>query len=166
MKKTLLTLIFIVGISTISFAQNANIKYHGEVEAGYTLGVGDELYKNDRINLRTIQGIQIGECFSTGLGLGIDYYLNDVNEMAIPVYANFKGYYPTGTDIKPYLSLNLGYGIGIGDISDLSGFMWEPAVGVKLKWLKAEVGYTSQHASIAGYGFNLNGLQLKIGVMF
>ena len=67
MKKTLLTLIFIVGLSTISFAQNANIKYHGEVEAGYTLGVGDELYKNDRINLRTIQGIQIGECFSTGL---------------------------------------------------------------------------------------------------
>lgn len=165
MKKTLLTFIFIVGLSTISFAQNHNtIKYHGEVEAGYALGVGED--KGDRINVRTIQGFQIGECFSTGLGLGIDYYLNDVNEMAIPVYANFKGYYPTGTDIKPYLSLNLGYGIGIGDISDLSGFMWEPAVGVKLKWFKAEVGYTSQHASIAGYGFNLNGLQLKIGVMF
>ena len=178
MKKALLTLIFIVGISTISFAQNANIKYHGEVEAGYTLGVGDG--KTDRINVRTINGIQIGECFSYGIGIGVDYYLiEDSNSMVIPVFANFKGYYPTGTNIKPYISMNLGCGFGVNEgLEKASGFLIEPALGVKIHRFKVEVGYSSQRMGGAESDYDrysrsddngalcLNGLQLKIGVSF
>lgn len=165
MKKTLLTLIFIVGLSTMSFAQNHNtIKYHGEIEAGYALGVGED--KGDRINVRTIQGFQIGEWLSTGIGVGADYYTAADGNILIPAFLNIKGYYPTYSGINPYISFNVGYSIGVGDVSDCDGIMWEPAIGVKLKWFKVEAGYSSQNIKYGKASTTYGGIQLKIGVMF
>ena len=164
MKKALFTLALIVGLSTMSFAQNSNVKYHGEFDLGYSFGVGT--FKADRVNAHTIQGIQIGECFSTGLGIGVDYYTKST-EAFIPVFLNVKGYYPTGSNIKPYLSLDLGYGFGVTKgVNESSGFYFSPSLGVKLKWFKIQAGYTSQRISSSGIGANLNAIQIKLGFMF
>ena len=189
MKKVLLTLALIVGLSTISFAQESKIKYHSEVEAGFTMGIGD--LKCHQITIRTIQGVKIGQYFSAGGGIGVDYglssdfssayedddyYSDSYKEMAssegvgamIPLFLNFKGYLPVGDKLSPYLSLNVGYKVAFvsNEVSDISGLMLEPAVGIKYKWMKAEIGYTLQNAAINEQSTKLNGIHLKVGAMF
>ncbi len=77
-----------MAISTVN-AQTP-VKYHGEVDLGYSIGVGT--FSTGRANLHTIQGVQVGRYFSAGLGLGLDYYheFYDNGELAIPIYLNLK----------------------------------------------------------------------------
>ena len=69
MKKVII-LVIVSAMSVFTAMAQTSVKYNGEINAGYSIGVGS--YPVNRVNLNTIQGIKIGEYFSTGLGLGLE----------------------------------------------------------------------------------------------
>ena len=140
------------------------VKYHGEVDLGYSIGVGT--FSTGRVNIHTIQGIQVGKYFSTGIGLGLDVY-HEGPELMIPIYLNLKGYLPVTSRISPYFSLDVGAGIGASDgMSGLSGATYTPAVGVRVGRFKAQIGYNAQCLSDSGVSITMGALQIKAGVTF
>lgn len=160
----------LVAIATAAVcAANAQtpVKYHGEVDLGYSIGVG--AVSMDRVNLHTIQGVQVGKYFSTGLGLGLDYYhdLYDNGELVVPIYLNVKGYLPVSEKVSPYLSFDIGVGVGATEgVSGYSGMYYTPAVGIKAGKFKAQLGYNVQRISEFGVGVDVKAIQIKIGFMF
>lgn len=148
-----------------SFAQTP-IKYQGEVDLGYSLGVGT--FAAGRINVHTIQGAKIGEYFSAGVGIGADLYHEGGLDVMIPIFLNLKGYLPTHSIVTPYASFDIGAGIGASEyLSGLSGMMITPAIGLRVgKLFKAQLGYNVQKLSESGVSINMNAVQLKIGVVF
>lgn len=166
MKKVLLLTLLTFAIT---FCTNAQVKakYQGEVDLGYTVGTGT--FSTGRVNLHTIHGAKIGDYFSAGLGVGLDYYheFYDKGELFMPIFLNMKGYYPVTEKLSPLVSLDLGYGLGLtSGVSGCGGFLWSPSVGVRYGHFKFQVGYTSQRISEDGFGFNMNGVQFKLGVVF
>ena len=162
MKKIFLLAVVII-CATTSFAQ-VPVKYHGEVDLGYSIGVGT--FGTGRVNVHTIQGVQISKYFSTGVGVGIDYY-HESSNIVLPIYLNLKGYLPVTEKVSPYLSFDIGAGIGLSEgVSGLSGLYCTPAIGVKAGIFKAQVGYNIQRISESGLGINMNAVQIKLGVMF
>lgn len=168
MKRLFLTLaVAVLSIGSVVAQSNSLVKYQGEVDLGYSIGVGT--FSTGRVNLHTIQGVKIGEYFSTGIGLGLDYYheFYDNGELMIPVYLNLKGYLPVSETVSPYLSFDIGGGFGVTEgVSGLSGVMYMPAIGVKIKRFKAQFGYNVQRISESGIGFNMNAIQIKVGFVF
>lgn len=163
MKKLLFSAL--VALLTIG-ATNAQapVKYHGEVDLGYSIGVGT--FATGRVNLHTIQGVQVGKYFSTGIGLGLDLY-HEGPELMIPIYLNLKGYLPVAAKVCPYFSFDIGAGIGASTgLSGLSGVTYTPAVGIKAGRFKAQIGYNAQCLSDSGVSITMGALQLKAGVMF
>ena len=164
--KKLFFLFAAIVVSNCVFAQTP-IKYHGEVDAGYSIGVGT--FATDRFNVHTIQGVQIGKYFSTGLGIGIDGYLiyESSVDIAVPIYLNLKGYIPVTDKVSPFVSMDLGVGIGASEyLKGMSGLYCTPAVGIKAGKFKAQLGYNIQRISEMGIGVNAGAMQLKVGVMF
>ena len=87
MKKYILLLMAVMFISTSAFSQN-KIRYQGEVEAGYTIGVGN--LNTNRMNIHMINGIRFNQYASVGIGLGVDIYQKEdlMVEYAIPIFLN------------------------------------------------------------------------------
>lgn len=142
------------------------VKYRGEVDFGYSIGVGNLGSVASRVNLHTVHGIQFGKYFSTGLGLGLDLYHDLENELMLPVYLNMKGYLPVSEKVSPYFSFDIGSGVGVTDaLGGLSGLYVTPAVGVKVRKFKFQFGYSLQQLS-DGISLNLNAIQFKAGVVF
>ena len=163
--------LFLLAVAAMMSVNVANaqvpVKYQGEVDLGYSIGVGT--FATGRVNLHTIQGVRVGEYFSTGLGLGLDYYheLYEQGELAIPIYLNLKGYLPVSEKVSPYFSFDIGVGVGATEgVSGLSGMYCTPAVGIKAGKFKAQLGYNVQRISESGVGFNANAVQIKVGVVF
>ncbi len=165
--KRLFLAIAIIAMSVCTMQAQSQVKYHGEVDLGYSFGVGT--FAADRINIQTIQGVQLGKHFSTGLGLGFDYYTNidGYGELAMPIYLNLKGYLPTSEKTSVYASFDIGVGVGLTEgVKGLSGATYTPAIGVKVNKFKVQLGYNVQRLSESGIGINLGALQLKLGLMF
>ena len=161
--KKLFILLAAVCIALSASAQ-APVKYQGEVDLGYSFGVGT--LASGRVNVHTIQGIKVGDYFSTGVGIGADYYISG-QDMTIPLFLNFKGYIPTNSKVTPYASLDLGTGIGVAGIfKKETGLLLTPAVGVKIGMFKVQVGYNCQQLTESGVSLNFNAVQLKAGVVF
>lgn len=163
MKKLIFsTLLAIMAI----FSSNAqtNIKYNGEINLGYGIGVGD--FSAGRVNLHTIQGVKIGDYFSTGVGVGFDYY-HEGDELIVPIYLNLKGYYPINEKVSPFVSFDLGYGIGAtDDLSGLGGLYISPTVGIKYRHISFQLGYTCQRLQEEGVGIDFGAVQFKVGYVF
>ena len=166
MKKLLLVVVATLCVALQSFAQ-VPVKYQGEVDLGFSLGVGT--WAINRANIHTIQGVKIGGYFSTGIGVGTDVYVEKGVEpdLFIPVYLNVKGYLPTKSKVSPYASFDIGGGFGASEYAKgLSGMMICPAVGIKVGMFKAQLGYHVQKISDLGVSVGMNALQLKMGVVF
>ncbi|MDE6556299.1 MAG: hypothetical protein K2K55_04985 [Duncaniella sp.] len=164
MKKFLLTLILAFASVFNCMAQVMPVKYQGEIGFGYSIGVGT--CATGRANVHTVQGAKIGDYFSAGVGTGLDYY-HELSDLIIPVYLNMRGYYPLAKNFIPFVSLDLGYGIGVTKaIRGHSGFVWSPSVGFRCNKFKLQVGYTSQRLSEYGFGFNMNAIQIMAGLVF
>lgn len=162
-------ILFAAIMALVAFCGSAQTKakYQGEVQLGYSVGVGD--FSAGRVNLHTVQGAKIGDHFSAGLGIGFDFYhdLGDGCDLLIPIYLNMKGYIPVNDDLSPYVSLDLGYGAGAsGNLKSLGGFYWGPSVGIRYKHFEFQLGYTSQRISDSGIGFDMSAIQFKVGVAF
>lgn len=167
MKKILLTLAAAVCAAFGSQAQ-IPVKYHGELNFGYSIGVGD--YGYGRINIQTIQGVSITDFFSAGIGTGLDIRPEDDGDLFIPLFLNMKGYLPLRRPVTPFVSLDLGYEFGVTDrVKDLGGFMWMPAAGIRYKNLMCQVGFLCHHINV-GLGGPIwkssNAVQIKVGVAF
>lgn len=165
--KKLLLLVAMATMSICTANAQVPVKYHGEVDLGYSIGVGT--FATGRVNIHTIQGVQIGKYFSTGIGLGLDYYheFYEKGELTIPIYLNLKGYLPISKKVAPYFSFDIGAGVGAtSGVTGMSGLYCTPAVGIKAGKFKAQLGYNIQRVSESGIGFNMNAIQIKVGLMF
>jgi len=103
------------------------------------------------------------------VGLGLDFYhdLSESCELFIPITLNVKGHLPVNANVTPFLSLDLGYGIGATEgVSGSGGFTWSPAVGIRYKKVKFELGYTSQRIQEYGIGFDMNAVRFAVGLVF
>ena len=108
MKKILFIITMLVTSLGIN-AQEMNAKYQGEFDLSYSIGTGT--FSTNRVNLHTIHGAKIGNYFSLGVGVGLDYYheMYEKGELIVPIFANVKGFLPVNDKFSPYLSLDLGY---------------------------------------------------------
>lgn len=166
MKKALFSMLLMILASTgASYAQKTNIAYHGEVNLGYSVGVGN-LFSGNRINLHTIQGIKSGN-LSTGIGIGCDLYHEGGVDAIIPIFWNLKGYLPVSQTVSPFISLDLGAGIcANGGTKGYSGLYLTPAIGLQVKTYKFQLGYNIQQISVSGVSASLNALQILVGTTF
>ncbi len=154
---------------TVGFASaKGKVSYQGEVDLGYSFGVGKRA--SERVNIHTIQGIKVGKYFSTGIGTGFDFYydFDDSSEAIVPVYLNLKGYYPVSKNVSPFVSCDVGLGVGVtGDLDNDTGLTVAPAVGVVWGVFKAQVGYNMQKVNNIDLGkLSMSSVQVKIGIMF
>lgn len=154
---------------TVGFASaKGKVSYQGEVDLGYSFGVGKRA--SERVNIHTIQGIKVGKHFSTGIGTGFDFYydFDDSSEAIVPVYLNLKGYYPVSKNVSPFVSCDVGLGVGVtGDLDNDTGLTVAPAVGVVWGVFKAQVGYNMQKVKNIDLGkLSMSSVQVKIGIMF
>lgn len=164
MKRFFLLLVVAVISASSAFAQTP-IKYQGEVDLGYSVGVGE--FATGRVNIHTIHGAKFGDYFSAGLGVGVDLYTEGGTDVLVPIYLNLKGYLPTNSKVTPYASFDIGAGIGASEyVSGLSGMLITPAVGIKVGMFKAQIGYNVQKISDSGVSVNFNAVQFKVGVVF
>ena len=144
-------------------------KYQGEAGAGYSFGVGT--WDINRFTLETIHGIRLNDNFFVGAGIGFQFYSQDGESATmIPIFANGKAYLSTGK-IVPYLSLDLGYGFGMGDWKSLDGAYVAPAVGLSFaisEKNRANLGlsYQSQKLSESGVSISMNAIALKLAITF
>ncbi len=165
--KKLLTLVVAVVMSVCAAYAQTPVKYHGEIDLGYGIGTG--AYGQSRASLHTIQGAKLGDHFSTGLGLGLDFYPETERvDMIIPVYVNLKGYIPVGEIFNLYASFDLGYGIGAtNDVAGLSGLYCCPAIGLQADIFKVQLGYNiQQQVRGSGLAMNMEAIQIKVGIVF
>ena len=154
---------------TVGFASaKGKVSYQGEVDLGYSFGVGKRA--SERVNIHTIQSIKVGKYFSTGIGTGFDFYydFDDSSEAIVPVYLNLKGYYPVSKNVSPFVSCDVGLGVGVtGDLDNDTGLTVAPAVGVVWGVFKAQVGYNMQKVKNIDLGkLSMSSVQVKIGIMF
>ena len=163
--KKLFFLLAATTMTIVAAQAQTPIKYQGEVDLGYSVGIGD--FAAHRINIHTIQGVKIGNYFSTGLGIGADLYHEDGIDVMLPIYLNLKGYLPTKTKVTPFISMDLGAGIGVSEyVTGLSGFYCTPAVGVKTRKFKVQLGYNIQQLSESGISISMSAIQIKVGYVF
>ena len=165
MKNFLFVVALIMATSMGINAQSA--KYQGEFDLSYSIGTGT--FSTGRLNIHTIHGAKIGNHFSIGVGVGLDYYheFYEKGELIVPIFLNTKGYLPIGEKTSPYLSMDFGYGIGATDgVSGLGGLVWSPAIGIKHNKVKFQLGYTSQELSEYGIGLKMNAIQFMFGIVF
>ncbi len=157
--KTKILLSFICLFSALSLSAAAQdskpslVSYQAEVQAGFAISA--DSYSLTRLQLETIQGVRIGEYFSTGVGVGVDVILPFINFAGgsysilwMPVYANFKGYLPVSSKVKLFASIDLGTMFQMRKSFDCMGFVYTPALGVSFglkngNAINLSVGYES-----------------------
>ena len=102
------------------------IWYEGEYNIGYGLsgratfeGTNFGDMKMNRFIVETVQGVRITPYAFVGGGLSLQYAYRDWVEwdnkmIMLPIFANVKGLYPVSESFEPYISLRLGYNVGLG----------------------------------------------------
>lgn len=170
-KKLLLLTVVLISIIGTANAQSTKVKYQGDVQLGYSVGIGT--FAADRVNLHMINGVRINEYFSTGVGIGLDYYCYNMSELTMPIFLNAKGYLPVSKKTNLFLSMDLGCSVGLTEgFSGMSGFMMTPAIGASFKVANAKaitvsLGYNYQAWSAGGLlSVNTDALSLKVGFAF
>jgi hypothetical protein len=101
--------------------------YHGIIDFGYTLGMGDSLHSFSRMEFTITQGYQFSPSLFVGLGTGVHLYSDSVRLRKIvngeevnncylsyvfPVFADIRYNFSNG-NIKPFIALKAGYSVGL-----------------------------------------------------
>jgi hypothetical protein len=135
-------------------------------EINYSLGVGDVIvgnytYKNvdNSFGFRTINGYQLNEHLSLGIGIGIDKYKSAT---LLPITFDARATILKGK-VSPVFTANIGYAVGLNDVK--GGLVINPQIGFKTyisknvaylfnvgyKWQGQEVMYFSGYNYYGGY---------------
>lgn len=165
---------FFLLVVSLFFAANlfaqTSVKYQGEVDLGYSFGVGT--FATNRVNLNTINGLKFGDYFSAGIGFGLDYFYEFYEgKLFTPLYLNLKGYLPISLPVWEKSSLFVSFDIGSNqtfvDGTTIGGLFYAPAIGAKIGMVKFQFGYNMQKLSGGGVsGIDVNSIQLRVGAMF
>lgn len=160
-------------------------RYQGELAFAYGIGVGDvsTILNTNRILFETVHGIRFNPYLFTGLGVGFnyfygllnDYYYYDANGNSfdikddtagiMPVFADFRGYYPVAKKASIYLAFDMGAAIGVSGYA--SGTEFYTSIGPGINFgnpQKAPQGDFSIRFQHMGEG--LNAILLRIGCTF
>ncbi|MDR1938091.1 MAG: hypothetical protein LBQ73_06310 [Tannerellaceae bacterium] len=100
--------------------------YHGFVDFGYTIGMGDSLHAFNRMELTITQGYQFTPSLFAGLGFGVHLYGDSIPiskivdnaavvsslSYAFPIFVDFRYNFSDGK-IRPFAALKGGYSIGL-----------------------------------------------------
>ena len=123
-----------------------NVYYQGEVALGYSLGLNDV---PSYAVFETVHGARIMKYGFAGLGFGLDVYPENWPEVrvinakkgeireykvlaiAVPIFANFKGYYPFSEKCAVYGSVDLGVLVGVYNMSG-AGFYTSVGPGIEV----------------------------------
>lgn len=138
--------------------------YQGEVALGLAVGNG-----TTGPIVETVHGIHISKYAFVGAGIGLHYPV-DYGDPLVPLFADFKFYYPVNNKIAPFLNIDAGYevceagtyfGVGIG----LKYKRWQFSVGVRGNGMYDDndyyySSYYYEEPTTRCYGF------LKIGFTF
>lgn len=129
--------------------------YKGLIELGYQIGSGD--FGMDRIKLNIINGYQVNQNFSIGIGTGLRYY-TDAEALLIPIFADFRGNISLDSKISPYVSLGIGYSFDATNSFEGVGFLLNPTIGVSFK-------VSDKSAMNVGLGYEMQklGYELSVG---
>lgn len=119
-------------------ATNLKKGWRGFIETGYTF----DDQSSGRVELTPSFGYQLNPYLMLGAGAGLNYY-TDADETFVPVYANFRGYVPTGCNVRPYIDLKPGYGFDLNGDSG-SGFYLNISTGVEIGKISMGIGYATQ----------------------
>jgi hypothetical protein len=104
--------------------------YHGYIDFGHTMGMGDSIHAFNRMELSITQGYQFTPSLFAGLGAGVHLYsdsvpLNRIDADGIVSHPTFSYIFPVFVDlryslnlpkmqrVKPFAALKAGYGIGL-----------------------------------------------------
>lgn len=132
--------------------------YHGELSGGWSIypmetSVGC-------IGLHTVQGVQFGPHFSTGMGLGAEcmYDFDGGAIFCLPVYVDMKVYLGRHK-VTPFITLDAGYAFGASDeMIGCIGAYYAPSFGLRYRKMNFQFG-------LEGYR-DMCFLQFKVGVTF
>ncbi|MDR1556287.1 MAG: hypothetical protein LBS88_04550 [Tannerellaceae bacterium] len=100
--------------------------YHGFIDFGYVIGLGDSLHAFNRMEFTITQGYQFTPSLFVGLGVGAHLYSDSVRmgrivnnkeltstlSYAFPLFVDFRYNFMTGR-IIPFADLKAGYSIGV-----------------------------------------------------
>lgn len=146
--------------------------YRGIVETGFQVGVGD--FRNDRVKVNVINGIQINPHLYIGQGLGFRYYIES-DVVAVPIFVDIRTHF-INKKISPYLSLDIGYTLNASDDFSGMGLIVAPTAGASFKFTKnfgllVGLGYEMQNADSYYYGYydknvNFGAINLHVGITF
>jgi hypothetical protein len=130
--------------------------YINITEINFCPGIGDVKYENFKVKnddnsfgFRTINGYQLNEHLSLGIGIGIDKYKNAT---LMPITFDGRATILKGK-VSPVFTANVGYSVGLNDVK--GGLIINPQIGVKIfisktvayifnigyKWQAQEVSY-------------------------
>jgi len=121
--------------------------YQGIVDMGYYLGVGTPSY--DRVGFNFINGYRINPNFSAGIGVGVNYYLDDKSYF-IPVFADLRAHYDIG-HISPFVSFDIGYSFDASNSFKGMGILINPSTGVGFK-------ISESNEILVGIGYQMQGI--------
>ena len=89
-----------------------------------------------------------------------------MGELAMPIFLNMKGYLPVSEKVAPYLTFDIGYGIGLTQgLEGFGGLYLTPGIGIKIGKFKTEVGFNMQQITDV-IKVNANAIKLSIGYIF
>lgn len=149
-------------------------RYQGELSLSY--GIGME-WANSIVNLELINGIRFTPNFFAGVGIGGSASFDD--SFYVPLFVDFKGYFPVGKRLDLIAGADLGTQIDCYSSEGFGGFMFRPEFGINIRMgeryglnlvLQYEFFTQRDYLIINNMGFDYrikkNKIGLKLGFSF
>jgi hypothetical protein len=195
MKKVSLLILLLacsIGMASAKFQPKPfewDVEYRGEVNIGAGFGgtikaIGIEVADVPAApSFETVHGAMLSDYLFVGAGIGLNYYPvevrgtvgelydDELNAVAIPIFADVKGFFPINDKLKPFLNLGLGGSVVAHQTEDLGingGFYCDFGAGVQYKdW---NFGLGLQHQSFglkySDIKCSMNSFYVKVGLVF
>lgn len=176
MKKVIVALTLILGLSFGTFAQDYSVKrgYKGFVDFGYTTII--EGYNSGKIDVVTSHGFQFNPYLYVGVGFAVECYTKSTF-MAMPFFVNVR-VTPLNGKVTPYVDLKGGHNA----LGYFEGLYLSPTLGCRIGLtrkvgLNVGIGYTLQQTNTKYYEWdplnklenktiNIDGLTFRFGFDF
>ncbi len=166
------------GNSASRYEKRSYPHYQGEISVAFGVGVGEasQLINTNRIVLETVHGARINPYLFVGAGLGYTCYYSlladynlpegiDDSSGMLPVFADFKGYYPVSNRFALYMAFDFGAAMGVSGLAEGTEFYTALGPGITLgnraKGVCGDFGIRFQHM-----GTGTNAFLFRIGLNF
>lgn len=171
MKRILLLFALVCAVFGAS-AQSPESGYRSYVDLGHSFATKGDTYYYDRseshFDVSTSHGYMFNKTFYVGGGVGLtSMYSWGFEILALPVFADVRGYLPTKGVARPYVGLRTGVSCGltlvIGGPTMSTGFYLNPSLGVEIDRVDLSLSYVKQEHCAYDMG---EGVMFRIGYRF